>query len=73
LGLPYSTTHHLFKHAKGVKLRLNNVEEALSWSTVQKKKNSRSEVTEEMWAELHTWILNHLHVVDSLIARDMLS
>jgi hypothetical protein len=39
---------------------------------VQKKKNSRSGVTEAMCAELHTLILNHLHVVDSLIARDML-
>jgi hypothetical protein len=29
LGLPYSTTHHMFKHAKGVRSRLKNVEEAL--------------------------------------------
>lgn len=42
----------------------------LLWSTVWKEK-SRSQATEEMCAKIHAWILNHLHVVNSPIARDM--
>jgi hypothetical protein len=71
LGLPYSTTHRLFKNAKVVGSQLKNIEEGLSWSTVGRKK-SRSNVTEEMRAKLHAWVLNHPHVVDSPIARDTL-
>jgi hypothetical protein len=71
LGLPYSTTHRLFKNAKVVQSQLKNIEEGLSWSTVRRKK-SRSNVTEEMRAKLHALVLNHPHVVDSPIARDTL-
>jgi hypothetical protein len=38
LGLPYSTTHRLFKNAKVVRSQLKNIEEGLSWSTVCRKK-----------------------------------
>jgi hypothetical protein len=37
-----------------------------------RKKKSRSQVTEEMYAKLHAWVLNHPHVADSPTARDRL-
>jgi hypothetical protein len=59
----------LFKPAKEVRLQIKNVEERILWYTLKKEKN-RSQVTQEMHVKLHTWIINHPHIVNSLVSRD---